>query len=353
MRDEHRTGNLNHTFSTPEALTIIAKKPCSNLPEHYFLIEQLAHQLFGCLLTCWTEFEIIRTLKNSEAEHKTAYKRVDYLFTSTTLHQDFHYELIADISCEKRYFYTEFSNQPLLLSDAIVLINIATFIKEHKWYEMLSILDISSKGEHFILYRFNPEQEYPTIISSALIEPYQEKHNWLFFNPFFQSKKWKNESSIEELSAFFPNMLNSLPQSSNQLPCSELEHSIFSSIKDKNTVCGVIRFTINGKKTKLNYYMYLAQKGLANALYNSGRDMIFSIIEQPAMVYFYQAMNDIDKKNPPFIFTSAQDINQTGLITYKGICLTKNTTNVFNQYDFKLYNVKIIQRRKYLKQKRA
>ena len=124
---------------------------------------------------------------------------------------------------------------------------------------------------------------------------------------------------------------------------------MFSSIVDKTSMCGVIRFTVNGPKIKLNYHMYLAQKGLANALFLSGRDMIFSIIEQPAMILFYQEMNSIEKDHMPFVFTGSQDINNSGLITYKGICLTKNASYVFNRYNFKDYNVKIIQRRRILK----
>lgn len=66
--------------------------------------------------------------------------------TSTIIDEKYHYELVQDISQDERYFHTEFSDQPLPLSDAIVLINIATFVKEHKWYEMLNHLYISSKG---------------------------------------------------------------------------------------------------------------------------------------------------------------------------------------------------------------
>lgn len=346
------SGNLASLFSTPEAKELIAKHPCQQVPKQYFMIEQLAQRIFGCLLICWTEFEIFQTIQNSNQAYNSKRKKQTYS-SSQVINDHYYYEIISDIALDTRLFYTEFCPHPLLLSDAIVLINIATFIKEHKWYEMLKILNISSKGEHFILYQFDEENDYPKIISSALIEPYYEKKNWLFFDDFFQSSGWKKSKNAGVIKRFFPNLTPQKNQQCdyvNALSCSELENVIFSSIVDKTSMCGVIRFTVNGPKMKLNYHMYLAQKGLANALFLSGRNMIFSIIEQPAMILFYQEMNSIEKERMPFVFTGSQDINNSGLVTYKGICLTKNASYVFNRYNFKEYNVKIIQRRKKLKQ---
>jgi acyl homoserine lactone synthase len=330
---------------------LIAKYPCKHLPEQYFIIEQLSQRIFGCLLICWTEFEIFRTIQNSNQICNNKKQQQTYP-SAQVINEHYHYEIVADTALDTRLFHTEFCEQPLLLSDAIVLINIATFIKEHKWYEMLKILNISSKGEHFILYQFDEENDYPKIISSALIEPYHQKKNWLFFDNFFQSNKWNKVESSEAIAQYFPDFSSQKNQPCdyfNTLSCSELENAMFSSIVDKTRMCGVIRFTVNGPKMKLNYHMYLAQKGLANALFLSGRDMIFSIIEQPAMILFYQEMNCVEKEHMPFVFTGSQDINNSGLVTYKGICLTKNARYVFNQYNFKEYNVKIIQRRKLLK----
>lgn len=346
---ESSIGNLADLFSTQAAKDIIGKQPSPTLPKHYFLIEQVALRLFGCLLSCWTELEIFRTIKKSTL---SITHNAHHTYNSPVINEHYHYEIVADTALDTRLFHTEFCEQPLLLSDAIVLINIATFIKEHKWYEMLKILNISSKGEHFILYQFDEENDYPKIISSALIEPYHQKNNWLFFDNFFQSNKWSKVESSEAIAQYFPDFSSQKKQPCdyfNTLSCSELENAMFSSIVDKTRMCGVIRFTVNGPKMKLNYHMYLAQKGLANALFLSGRDMIFSIIEQPAMILFYQEMNCVEKEHMPFFFTGSQDINNSGLVTYKGICLTKNARYVFNQYNFKEYNVKIIQRRKLLK----
>ena len=93
----------------------------------------------------------------------------------------------------------------------------------------------------------------------------------------------------------------------------------------------------------------MAQKGLANALKQSGRDVVFTIIEKPAMVLFYQSMNIETPTTSPYLFTSKQDINRNGIVTYKGIWLLNNATLAFNQYNFKEYNVKIIRLRKLLR----
>lgn len=347
-------GNLADIFSTQTAKNIIGKQASPILPEDYFLIEKIAHRLFGCLLSFWTELEIFRTIQNSMAINQPPLNTPDKTYTSKKINDDYHYEIVTDIALDKRVFYTDFCEQPLLLSDAIVLINIATFIKQHKWYEMLSILDISSKGEHFILYQFDNDNPYPTIISSALIEPYHDKVNWLFFDNFFQSDKWEKTQNIHKVAQLFPNMTSlstQQDQTLEQLTCSELENEIFSSIVEKSTVCGVIRFTVNGAKPKMNYHMYLAQKGLAMALFHSKRTLIFSIIEQPAMVLFYQSMACIENDDVPFVFTGNQDINQSGLVTHKGICFTKNASSAFNRYNFREYNAKIIEKRRELKQR--
>lgn len=169
------------------------------------MIEQLAQRIFGCLLICWTEFEIFRTIQNSNQTSGNKQQKQTYP-SSQVINDHYHYEIVSDTALDTRLFYTEFCSQPLLLSDAIVLINIATFIKEHKWYEMLKILNISSKGEHFILYQFNDESDYPKIISSALIEPYHDKKNWLFFDNFFQSNRWNKADNSESIEQFFPNL---------------------------------------------------------------------------------------------------------------------------------------------------
>lgn len=59
------------------------------------------------------------------------------------------------------------------------------------------------------------------------------------------------------------------------------------------------------------------------ALKESGRDVVFTIIEKPAMVLFYKAMNLLTPTQSPYVFTSEQDVNKTGIITYKGIWLLK------------------------------
>lgn len=344
-------GNLGHNFNTLQATEIIGKQPCASLPESYFIIEQLAMKIFGCLLICRTEYEIFKIIHHSTHSLHKKLVSTNQSSHKNTINENYHYELVSDIALEQRYFQTEYSDVPLLLSNAIVLINIVTFIKEHKWYEMLNHLALSSQGEHFILYQYEDHTHAPMLISSALIESYKKKDDWLFFDDFFQSNKWVNENSFNTISSYFPkldSLLTSTQKHLSLVSVSELENAMFHSIEDKTSICGVIRFTISGQTSKINYHMYLAQKGLANALYDTGRDMIFSIIEQPAMVLFYQAMNSVNDSKPPFLFTSSQDINHTGLVTYKGICLTNNASHAFDQCNFKSYNVNIIRKRKEL-----
>ncbi len=343
------SGNLNALFSTKEAQDIIGKHPSKNLPPHYFIIEKSAQNTFGCLLSCWTEFEIFRTIQNSVRSAKEYTNNNLNTYSTQTINEHYCYEIVPDIALDTRLFHTNFSEQPLLLSDAIVLINIATFIKEHQWYEMLTLLDISSKGEHYILYQLDEGNAYPSIISSALINSPHVSNEWLFFNDFFQNEKWQ---SIHQ-----PHTVSNLQQATKGLiklddahlsnkSSNDIENHLFSSIVDSKKVCEAIRLTVSGNKSKANFHLYLAQKGLANALKQSGREVVFTIIEKPAMVLFYQSMNLEAPMSSPYLFTSAQDINKNGVVTYKGIWLLNNATDAFNQYNFKEYNVKIIGLRK-------
>lgn len=348
---ESNTGNLADLFSTQAAKDIIGKQPSLTLPEHYFLIEQLAQRLFGCLLSCWTELEIFRTIKKS-ALSNVHITNTSHTYSSPVIDEHYHYEIVVDIALDTRLFHTEFCEQPLLLSDAIVLINIATFIKEHQWYEMLGMLNISSRGEHFILYQFDDNNPYPKIISSALINSLSTSRNWLFFDDFFQGSKWQPIHQSHSILNLKCATKISTTLSKSQLmnkSSNSLEKRIFSSILDQEKVCEAIRLTVSGSKSKANFYLYLAQKGLANALKQSGRDVVFTIIEKPAMVLFYQSMNIETPTTSPYLFTSEQDINKNGVVTYKGIWLLNNATLAFNQYNFKEYNVKIIRLRKLLR----
>lgn len=346
------TGNLADIFSTQTAKDLIGKQPCLFLPKHYFIIEQLAQNLFGCLLSCWTELEIFRTIQNSVLSAKKYTNDNLHTYSSQAINEHYYYEIVADIALDTRLFHTNFCEQPLLLSDAIVLINIATFIKEHQWYEMLTVLNISSKGEHYILYQFNDENTHPSIISSALINSSHISSEWLFFDDFFQSGKWQSIHQPHAISNLQQATKGSMALKKSHLTnksSNDIENHLFSSILDKTKICEAIRLTVSGDKSKANFHLYLAQKGLANALKQSGRDVVFTIIEKPAMVLFYQSMNLDTPTSSPYLFTSSQDINKNGIVTYKGIWLLNNAIHVFNQYNFKEYNVKIIRLRKLLR----
>jgi acyl homoserine lactone synthase len=346
------TGNLADVFSTDIAQRIIGKEPSSNLPSHYFFIEQLAQQIFGCLLSFWTELEIYRIIQHSALYKNLSLADIPQTYDSHIINEHYHYEIIPDIALDKRLFFTGFCSHPLLLSDAIVLINIETFIKEHKWYEMLTLLDISSKGEHFILYQFGEQHTYPNIISSALINSISMSNEWLFFNDFFQNSKWPpiyqahSVSNLKNITKMETTLdINTLINK----PSNYMESCFLHSMLNKDKACEAIRLTVSGEKSKANYHLYLAQKGLANALKNSGREIVFTIIEKPAMVLFYQSMNIDSPLLSPYLFTSSQDINKNGVITYKGLWLLNNAVIAFNQYNFKAYNVKIIELRKLLR----
>ena len=85
---------------------------------------------------------------------------------------------------------------------------------------------------------------------------------------------------------------------------------------------------------------------LMNILNEQGKHLVFTIIEQPSMILFYQALNRDSHTEFPYINTAYQDVNESGLVTYKGFWLTKRLSRFFNQNNFKNYKKKIISMRR-------
>ncbi len=161
-------GNLAEMFESKEA-RITEKTTPLDLPDYYSRLEAIAGKLFGNILECWTEFEIFQTIKNAEKEFS------DYMAlkpavladigTDTVPLADSKAEMVEDISKDNRFFTIENHDFPLMLSNAVVLLNLMQFVKGQKWFEMLKSLDRSRKGRHFILYQVKAGEKKPNFLS--------------------------------------------------------------------------------------------------------------------------------------------------------------------------------------------
>lgn len=340
---ENYSGNLHQIFTSDIANQICGHSLLEGLPKIYLDIEKLAISLFGNILYCWAEYEsykIISRVQQYQNNHIAALNKVH-----TCAPNEFISEIVMHIEKDERLFMTHHYNKPMLLSDAIVLTNIETFIKEQHWYEMLFYLELSQKAQHFIMLQ-GDENGLATITSTALIQGWELRDNWLTFNPFFQDSRWQVDVTEKKLNALrqtgiFSNKLDFIPSS-----VLDFEYQLTKTLVDEKVICEVLRLTVSGPSAKRQFFLYQSQKMLMNILNEQGKHLVFTIIEQPSMILFYQALNRDSHTEFPYINTAYQDVNESGLVTYKGFWLTKRLSGFFNQNNFKNYKKKIISMRR-------
>lgn len=163
----------------------IIGKPFEGSKKEYLLIEKVAARLYCNWLEFWSDFLIY--------EVKAKYRQHANLPQSPLLplnDEIYSSELVNDISLDQRLFYTLHHKNPMLLKDAIYLINLELFVKEAKWYEMLLCTHLSRSGTHMILTT-SLEYKYPIIVSSVLIQGWAQRHQWLSYHDYFQTDKWQ------------------------------------------------------------------------------------------------------------------------------------------------------------------
>ncbi|OBU27042.1 acyl-homoserine-lactone synthase [Photobacterium kishitanii] len=345
--DENNSGNLHQTFTSDIANQICGHGLLDGLPEIYLDIERLAISLFGNILSCWAEYESYKILERVQQYDQIAALNKVY----TCAPNEFISEIVMHIEKDERLFMTHHYNKPMLLSDAIVLTNIETFIKEQHWYEMLYYLNLSQKGQHFIMLQ-GDENSLAIITSTALLQGWEKRDNWLTFDPFFQNNRWHVDINEKKLNMLRQTSIFSDTFHFTQRPSCVLEFELLlvKSLIDEKAICEILRLTVSGSSAKRQFFLYQSQKMLVQKLSEQGNTLAFTIIEQPSMILFYQALNSEGHIISPYINTSYQDVNSNGIITYKGLWLTKSLNELFQKNSFKDYKKKIIQIRKSAKE---
>ena len=346
---ENYSGNLHQIFTSDIANQICGYELLDGLPEIYLDIEKLAISLFGNILYCWAEYEsykIISRVQQYQNNHMAALNNVH-----TCAPNEFISEIVMHIEKDERLFMTHHYNKPMLLSDAIVLTNIETFIKEQHWYEMLFYLELSQKGQHFVMLQ-GDESGLATITSTALIQGWELRDNWLTFDPFFQNSRWQVDVNEKKLNALRQTGVFSDALSFTFHPSSilEFESQLVDTLIDYKAICEVLRLTVSGPLAKRSFFLYQCQKMIAQALCERGYDIVFTIIEQPTMILFYNALNQDPHLMPSYINTGYQDVNGNGCITYKGFWLTKCINEGFKKNSYKDYKKKIVAMRKVMRE---
>ncbi|MFM2486250.1 acyl-homoserine-lactone synthase [Celerinatantimonas yamalensis] len=314
-------GNLAHLFEHPQVIEHIQQNSLYELTEDWHWLEKKAIKHFGNILACWAHYEKFSLLKDSQNSFPLLQRNNlpidEYQYQS---------EIVDRIELDSRVFYTLHCPQALSLVNAIKLINIDLFIIEKKWYEMLFLIELSQQGSHFLLYHTNKIGQR-IIVSSALIQHWHERSNWLSFDPFFCDNRWQTCFSTK-LTPYLYNtgvFYKKILEVKNDL-------TFFHLIKDKESICEVLRLTTSGSTNFRFFILFLCQKNIMQELYTYGKKLACTIIEQPLMLNLYKSFEDVC-----YINKSSLNINNNKSATYKGFWLITTLHNNLQECDYKEY----------------
>ncbi|MDE1235594.1 acyl-homoserine-lactone synthase [Vibrio aestuarianus] len=303
-------------------------------PKEYHLLEKIIHRDFLNIAQFWCEFEIYKIKSKYPENEDNKHKK------SPLLEEAYHSKIVEDIQSSQELYYTLHHTQPMSLSDAVLLMNLSTLIADKGWYEMLESLTISSTGRHFILLEKTSEP-ICTIVGSARIQLWNERHNWLSFSPFFTNEGWQ---------PCIPDSIKNSPIHAKifKTSCIPKLDSIHSfekyfdeTILKKNHICEVIRLSVSGTVQECIFYLFLTQKHLIRELDAMGFYMAYVIIEQPWLMNFYQEL-ELDC----YFSISYKNLNDTERNTYKGFWIIPNLKTELNNTSFKNYKKIVIQNKK-------
>ncbi|TCK51981.1 acyl-homoserine-lactone synthase [Celerinatantimonas diazotrophica] len=320
-------GNLAAIFESSRSIAHIQSHAIISINSYWHQLEKTAIELFGNLLACWGYYERFLILDKYQALPVSLFNNLP--------RDEFEYksEIVEHIENDPRYFYTLHCNTPLLLSDAIKLINIELFIIEYKWYEILSLLQLSQRGNHFLLYN----KKRTILVSTSLIQNWNDRKNWLSFDPFFQGKQWISCHPLDagkylyETGIFNKNIIS-------EQNC-ENETSFSNYLDDYDAICEVLRLTVSGPKSFRYFLLYLCQKHLMKQLVDYGKLLSFTIIEQPVMLNLYKKLS-----STCYLSRCYNYINGSNNATYKGFWFTQKLRDELSNIDWKKYKSLIIQK---------
>lgn len=332
---EHHNKSFSVLFELMNYRELILRYP-NTLGEEIAHLEQAVSECYSHWLDFWCECEIaaIKTLFPIEAD---APPRIE-LPLKDCAYRGF---LIDQIEDSELWVTTPSHPQKMPIKDAITLSNLELFIKGEKWYEMLPLLSLSQKGKHFVLLKHPNNGASPTLVASMLVQDWSVNQTWLSYVPQFSNKQWQfclpdhGHDALMELQLFKPALskCDSLP---------EFDQQFQLQLADKRAVCEVLRLTVSGNAQQKLYFLYLAQKKFMQVMHQVGYKIGFTIIEQPFMLSFYQAINP-----KAYFHCGYCDLNNDGVKTYRGFWNFESINRVFSNADFRDYKHAVSQSRKY------
>lgn len=332
---EHQNKSFSVLFELMDYRDLIQRYP-STLSSEITQLETVVGQCYMHWLEFWCECEI------AVIKAKSPLKAPLHSSVALPIEDSAYYgAIIEQIENAQLIVQTPSHPQGMPICDAIALSNLEVFIKGEKWFEMLPLLHLSQTGKHFILLKHPANETFPTLVSSALIQDWSKNETWLSYAPPFSNEQWQyclpshGYDQLVKLQLFTPSTLSkcySLPEFDNQFQL---------QLTDERAICEILRLTVSGNTQQKLYFLYLAQKELMSVLHQVGYKIGFTIIEQPFMLQFYQA---IDPK--AYFHSGYCELNGDGTTIYRGFWNFEMMVKVFNDTDFRRYKHRVRESRK-------
>ncbi|MFA0242619.1 MULTISPECIES: acyl-homoserine-lactone synthase LuxM [Vibrio] len=323
---EHQAKSDSVMFEVIDYRDLIQRYP-NTLSTEVALLEEAVGQCYIHWLDFWCECEISAIKAKLPLSTHALYPM------DLPIKDSAYYGVIIDqIENSQLIVQTPTRPQGLPISDAIALSNLEVFIKGEKWYEMLPLLHLSQTGKHFILLKHPTDEAFPTLVSSALIQDWSKYETWLSYAPPFCNDKWKYSLSrrgyegLAELHIFTPPALSKC----DSIP--EFDNKFQLQLAEMQAVCEILRLTVSGNIQQKVYFLYLAQKEMLNLLHQAGYKIGFTIIDQPLILDFYKAIEP-----QAYLPLGSCDLNETNLLTYRGLWNIELMLKAFNHVNFRDY----------------
>ncbi|SJN58675.1 Acyl-homoserine-lactone synthase LuxM [Vibrio ruber DSM 16370] len=319
-------GDLASIFESSQAIKHILSTPMADCPTNWHSIEISAIELFGSLLAGWAEYERYLILQKNQALDS-----IELNIMSLSLDEKKYYsEYVSNIEKDTRYFTTLHCSIPLPLADAISLINLDTFVIEQKWYEILFTLHLSQQGSHVLVF-YHDKDFSPILVSTALIQHWHKRENWLSFDPFFKNPKWQNCLVKDSVKYLYQTGVFSEKIFDAKLYNDSI---IEDNLSDTDAVCEILRLTVSGRHRFRIFLIFLCQKHLAKQLIAIGKKLSYTIIESPLMLDLYDFFG-----KECYLNHSCYDINNSNIKTYKGFWNNQEINNKFKNINYEEYKL--------------
>ncbi|WKY60232.1 acyl-homoserine-lactone synthase [Vibrio sp. SNU_ST1] len=323
---EHQTKSDSVMFEVMDYRDLIQRYP-STLSAEVALLEQAVGKCYMHWLDFWCECEISAIKAKSPLNIKPLSPMV------LPIQDSAYYGMIIDqIEDSQLIVQTPSHPQGIPISDAIPLSNLEVFIKGEKWYEMLPLLHLSQTGKHFVLLKHPKDEAFPTLVSSALIQDWSKNETWLSYAPTFSNEKWKYSLSRYGYDGLTGLQIFTPPTLSKCDSILEFDNKFQLQLSEKQAVCEILRLTVSGNTQQKLYFLYLAQKEMISLLHQTGYKIGFTIIDQPLILDFYKAIGP-----KAYLPLGSCDLNETNLLTYRGLWDIGLMLNAFSHINFREY----------------